>query len=100
MAAVTSASPGMDRRHQNECTDKSHDGDEKVLWPVVGHLADLLEVAGDPRDEAPGALLVVPAPRRASGGGRRPCARMSVSMLMPSLWPQKVTTAISPALTT
>ncbi len=49
------------REHQREGAQQRHHGDEQVLGPVMGDLADLLQVLGHPGDEVAGLLAVVEA---------------------------------------
>ena len=53
----------MHREHQHEGADERHHRDEDILRPVVRHLADFLEVVGDPRDEVAGLVVVEEAER-------------------------------------
>jgi hypothetical protein len=53
----------VDGEHQGEGAEEGHHRDEQVLRPVVGDLADLLQVLRHAGDEVAGLLLVVEAER-------------------------------------
>ncbi len=60
---------------------------KSILRAVVGDLADLLQILGHAADEVPGLLVVVEAEGELLQMVEA-LRRISVSMLMPSMWPQ------------
>ncbi len=54
----------MHRQHQREGAEQRHQGDEQVLRPMVGDLADLLQVLGDAGDQMARLLPVVETERQ------------------------------------
>jgi hypothetical protein len=54
----------VDREHEDQRAEQRHCRDEGVLGPVMGDLADLLEVLGEPPDQVAGLLVVEVAERQ------------------------------------
>ena len=52
---------GADEHHEREGAGKGEQGDEQVFGAVMGDLADVGEVGGDPADQVTGLLAVVEA---------------------------------------
>lgn len=77
----------IDIGHQDKGSDQRHHGNEYILRTVMGHLADIVQIIGNPTEQMTGFIVIEEAEGELLDMIEH-FLRISVSIFIPSMCPQ------------